>query len=67
MATTGSLAGRPMKAARNGVISGRVELRRPPVPAGRRPGVADLGMPATPLTAEEQARFNAGPAFPNRA
>jgi plastocyanin len=30
-------------AARNGTIRGRVELRRPPAPVERRPGVADLG------------------------
>jgi plastocyanin len=31
------------KAARNGTIRGRVELRRQPAPIERRPGVADLG------------------------
>ncbi|MGE3959144.1 MAG: carboxypeptidase regulatory-like domain-containing protein [Vicinamibacterales bacterium] len=36
----------PVGAARNGAIAGRVELRRAPVPTGRRPGVADLGTPA---------------------
>jgi plastocyanin len=35
-----------LTAARNGAIHGRVELRRTPVPVERRPGVADLGMPA---------------------
>jgi plastocyanin len=33
-------------AARNGMIRGRVELRRPAAPVERRPGVADLGSPA---------------------
>ncbi len=33
-------------AARPGTIRGRVELRRPALPAERRPGVADLGTPA---------------------
>ncbi|HUR34112.1 MAG TPA: carboxypeptidase regulatory-like domain-containing protein [Vicinamibacterales bacterium] len=42
------------QAARNGVISGRVELRRAPVAPGRRPGVADLGTPATQPMAERQ-------------
>jgi plastocyanin len=41
-------------AARNGVVSGRIELRRTPVAAGRRPGVADLGSPALQPTAEPQ-------------
>jgi plastocyanin len=36
---------RPMVAARPGAIRGRVELRRPPAAAERRPGVADLGTP----------------------
>jgi len=31
------------RAARNGAIRGRVELRRAPAPIERRPGVADLG------------------------
>ena len=31
------------RAARNGAIRGRVELRRPPAPVERRPTVADLG------------------------
>jgi plastocyanin len=31
------------RAARNGTIRGRVELRRPPAPVERRPAVADLG------------------------
>jgi plastocyanin len=30
-------------AARNGVITGHIELRRQPVATGRRPGVTDLG------------------------
>ena len=41
-------------AARNGAIAGRVELRRPPSAAGRRPGVSDLGTPAMQPTAERQ-------------
>lgn len=44
----------PVGAARNGVITGRVELRRPPVAAGRRPGVADLGSPPMQPSAERQ-------------
>jgi len=35
--------------ARNGAITGRVELRRVPASAERRPGVAELGTPATTL------------------
>ncbi|HZR23577.1 MAG TPA: carboxypeptidase regulatory-like domain-containing protein [Vicinamibacterales bacterium] len=38
----GSLAVAP-RAARNGTIRGRVELRHQPAPIERRPGVADLG------------------------
>src|ERR1700704_1821202 len=34
-----------LAAARNGVIRGRVELRRVSVQAERRPGVSDLGAP----------------------
>jgi plastocyanin len=33
-------------AARIGSIRGRVDLRRPPAPTPRRPGVSDLGTPA---------------------
>jgi plastocyanin len=40
-----SFVPRPMAAARPGAIRGRVELRRPPAAAERRPGVADLGTP----------------------
>jgi plastocyanin len=36
----------PVAGARAGAIRGRVDLRRPPVPVERRPGVADLGTPA---------------------
>jgi len=36
---------RSVEAARPGAIRGRVELRRPPAAAERRPGVADLGTP----------------------
>jgi plastocyanin len=39
-------------AAANGAIRGVVELRRPPQRVERRPGVSDLGMPATRLTPE---------------
>lgn len=49
-----SLSVRPVGAARNGTITGRVELRRAPVPQGRRPGVADLGTPAVQPSAERQ-------------
>ena len=35
----------PVDAARNGAITGHVELTRPPVAVGRRPGVTDLGTP----------------------
>jgi plastocyanin len=41
-------------ALRNGAIVGRVELRRQPMPAARRPGVADLGTPAVQPAAEPQ-------------
>jgi plastocyanin len=44
----------PAGAARNGSITGRVDLRRPPVATGRRPGVADLGSPAMTPTADRQ-------------
>lgn len=44
----------PIGAARSGSITGRVDLRRPPVAAGRRPGVADLGSPAVTPTADRQ-------------
>jgi plastocyanin len=40
--------------ARNGLITGHVELRRVPVPATRRPGVSDLGTPTTQPMAERQ-------------
>lgn len=49
-----SLSVRPLGAARNGTISGRVELRRAQVPTVRRPGVADLGTPAVQPSAERQ-------------
>ena len=38
----------------NGTLIGRVELRRPPVPVGRRPGVAELGAPAMQPVPERQ-------------
>ncbi len=41
-------------AVRNGSITGRVELRRAPVPAGRRPGVTDLGTPTVQQLSERQ-------------
>ena len=42
------------RAARNGSIAGRVELRRAPMPQNRRPGVADLGMSSVEPMAERQ-------------
>jgi plastocyanin len=36
----------PIVAARNGVIRGRVELRKTPTPVERRPPVSELGSPA---------------------
>jgi len=44
----------PVNAARNGAITGRVDLRRPPVAVGRRPGVSDLGTPTLQPMAEPQ-------------
>ena len=41
-------------AVRNGSSTGRVELRRAPVPAGRRPGVTDLGTPTVQQLSERQ-------------
>ncbi|HEX7942138.1 MAG TPA: carboxypeptidase regulatory-like domain-containing protein [Gemmatimonadaceae bacterium] len=41
-------------AARNGSITGHVELRRPPVAPGRRPGLADLGSPTIEPLPERQ-------------
>jgi len=41
-------------AVRNGSITGHVELRRAAAPAGRRPGVSDLGTPVMEPTAERQ-------------
>jgi plastocyanin len=41
-------------AARNGSITGHVELRRPPQPAARRPGIADLGSRTLPPMPERQ-------------
>ncbi len=41
-------------AARSGIIAGRVELRRTPLPPARRPGVADLGSAAVQPSAEPQ-------------
>lgn len=50
----GEVDGSMFAAARPGAITGRVELRRPPAPVNRRPGVADLGSPAVALAAERQ-------------
>lgn len=44
----------PVDAARNGAITGHVELTRPPVAVGRRPGVTDLGTPTLQPMAEPQ-------------
>ena len=44
----------PVDAARNGAITGHVELTRPPVAVGRRPGVTDLGTPPLQPMAEPQ-------------
>ena len=41
-------------AARNGSITGHVELRRQPAPVIRRPGVADLGSPEVEPSATRQ-------------
>jgi len=38
-----------VRGARNGAITGRVELRRVPAPVERRPNVADLGTPAASI------------------
>jgi plastocyanin len=50
----GPQAGRDARAAANGAIRGTVELRRSPQRVERRPGVTDLGMPATKLPPERQ-------------
>jgi plastocyanin len=44
----------PVLAARSGSITGHVELRRPPAPPARRPGVSDLGSPPVELPTERQ-------------
>jgi plastocyanin len=44
----------PVGAARNGTITGRVELRRPPVTPARRPGLSELGTPPMQPMAEPQ-------------
>jgi plastocyanin len=41
-------------AVRNGSIAGQVDVRRPPQPAPRRPGIADLGSRVTPPMPERQ-------------
>lgn len=52
VATTGS----PVRgAARAGAITGRVDIRRSAPQTTRRPGVSDLGMPATSPQPERQA------------
>ena len=48
------LAGSTPHAVRSGSVAGRVELRRPPTPHRRRPGIADLGTPAIQPMAERQ-------------
>src|SRR3954451_3598911 len=54
LAAAARSADSPMDAARNGAITGRVDLRRPPVAVGRRPGVSDLGTPTLQPMAEPQ-------------
>jgi plastocyanin len=44
----------PVRAARDGSIAGRIELRRSPQPAPRRPGVGDLGASSVAPTPEPQ-------------
>lgn len=48
------LAAPHASAARSGSITGRVELRRPPVPVGRRPGTSDLASPTVQPGIERQ-------------
>jgi plastocyanin len=43
-----------VQAVRNGSITGRIELRRTPAAANRRPGVADLGTPRLQPSSEVQ-------------
>jgi len=45
-----------VRSARNGAITGRVELRRVPAPAERRPTVAELGTPAAPLDLSDRLK-----------
>jgi plastocyanin len=45
-----------LRAARNGAIAGRVELRRAASPAERRPTVADLGTPAAALDISDRLK-----------
>ena len=55
LALTGAVPVAPrVTAARNGAITGHVELRRPPVAPSRRPGVADLGTAAIQPLPERQ-------------
>jgi plastocyanin len=55
LALTGAVPRAPfVAAARNGAITGHVELRRPPVAPSRRPGVADLGTAAIQPLPERQ-------------
>ena len=45
-----------VRSARNGAITGRVELRRPSAPAERRPTVAELGTPAAALDISDRLK-----------
>ena len=45
-----------MRGARNGAIAGRVELRRVPAPAERRPTVAELGTPTAALDISDRLK-----------
>jgi len=45
-----------VRSARNGAITGRVELRRGPAPAERRPTVAELGTPSAALDISDRLK-----------
>src|SRR5215467_16268647 len=45
-----------VRSARNGAITGRVELRRAPAPAERRPTVAELGTPTAALDISDRLK-----------
>jgi plastocyanin len=45
-----------VRGARNGAIAGRVELRRVPAPAERRPTVAELGTPTAALDISDRLK-----------